>query len=172
VAAVDSLSWILLKRCIDMKDKELRGVILEKFYGRRREGFIQPTPEDFDPPIAEEDLYRICDQLNEHGLIQFSSIKGGPGNITISGFGMITANGVDVVEDEGRNSPINLSITNNIFNQSFIFDIEQILLKINDVQAPDIEKDEAKSRLRAFIEHPLVTSIVGGILGNLPSLLK
>ncbi|MFZ0050329.1 MAG: hypothetical protein WAK96_01010 [Desulfobaccales bacterium] len=160
-----------------MKDKELRGVILENFYKMRREGFFQPEPEDFDPPIPSEDLYRICEQLNEHGLIHFKpmrrdSIKGTGSSITIGGFGKITAKGVDVVEDEGRNSPINVSITNNIFNQSFIFDIEQILLKINDVGASDEQKNEAKARLRSFIEHPLVTSIIGGILGNLPGLLK
>ena len=125
-----------------MKDKELRGAILENFYKMRREGSFKPEPEDFDPPIPAEDLYRICEQLHEHRLINFKSIrrdsfKHSWSSIIVTGSGMITAKGVDVVEDEGRNSPINLSITNNIFNQSFIFDIEQILLKINDIEASD-----------------------------------
>jgi len=160
-----------------MKDKELRGVILEYFYKMRRKGFFQPEPENFDPPIPEEDLYRICEQLNEHGLIHFKSInfvsnRGKGSSFIVHGTGMITAKGVDVVEDEGKNSPINLSITNNIFNQSFIFDIEQILLKINVADATDEQKHEVKSRIKAFIEHPLVGNIIGGIVGNLPGLLK
>jgi len=153
-----------------MKDNEIRGIILEKFYEVRREQSFQPKSDNFNPPIPIEDLYRICDQLYEHGLIHWKPIKGMRGYI--GGIGQITANGVDVVENEGKNSPINIIITSNIFNQSFIFDIEQIIMKINDIDTSEEEKSEAKSRLKSFIEHPLVASIVGGILGNLPNLLK
>ncbi len=58
-----------------MKDNELRGVILEKFYQKRRERHFGPTPSDFNPPIPPEDLYRICEQLSEHGLINFKFIE-------------------------------------------------------------------------------------------------
>ncbi|MGA8572592.1 MAG: hypothetical protein ACLP7A_03835 [Desulfobaccales bacterium] len=152
-----------------MKDNELRGVILEKFYEKRRDRFFAPIPKDFDPPIASEDLYRISDQLGQHSLIKFDPINGMEGIIAV---GRITAYGVDIVEGAGSGSPISIVITQNIFNQSFMFDIEQIILKINDIDASPEDKIEAKSRLKAFIEHPLVTSIFGGILGNLPSLLK
>jgi hypothetical protein len=153
-----------------MKDNELRGVILEKFYEMRRKEDFEPKPNDFNPPMPPEDLYRICDQLYEHGLIHWHVIKSKDGCHGCSG--KITAHGVDIVEKEGKNSPINIVITSNIYNQSFIFDIEQLIIKLNNIDASDEEKHEAKSRLRSFIEHPLVTSIVGGILGNLPSLLK
>jgi hypothetical protein len=153
-----------------MKDNELRGVILEKFYEVRRERVFDPKPDNFNPPVPPEDLYRICDQLSEHGLIHWDPYKTF-GNY-LGGIGKISAYGVDIVENEGRNSPINIIMTTNIFNQSFVFDIEQILLKINEMEASTEDKNEAKSRLKAFIEHPLVGSIIGGILGNLAGLLK
>jgi len=153
-----------------MKDNELRGIILEKFFEVRRERVFQPKPDNFNPPIPPEDLYRICDQLHEHGLIHWNPFKTLGGYL--GGMGQITAYGVDVVGNEGKQSPINITITSNIFNQSFIFDIEQIIMRINDIDASEEEKTEAKSRIKSFIEHPLVSSIVGGILGNLPGLLK
>jgi len=112
-----------------MKDNELKGVILERFYEMRREKYFQPKADHFNPPIPPEDLYRICDQLFEHGLIHWKPIYGSR-RVYLGGVGQITANGVDIVENEGKNSPINIIITSNIFNQSFIFDIEQIILKI------------------------------------------
>jgi hypothetical protein len=154
-----------------MKDNELRGVILEKFYEKRREGVFAPMSDDFNPPIPPQDLYRICEQLYQHRLIEFNAVQ--VRGYYISGSrGKISANGVDVVENEGINSPINISITTNTFNQSFVFDIEQILLEINKMQATNEEKTQVKEMIKSFIEHPLVTSIIGGILGNLPGLLK
>ncbi|MGD0827959.1 MAG: hypothetical protein ABSA09_07710 [Desulfobaccales bacterium] len=58
-----------------MKDNELRGVILEKFYEKRREGIIRPNPVDFNPPIPPQDLYRICEQLDQHDLIEFKPVQ-------------------------------------------------------------------------------------------------
>lgn len=128
-------------------------------------------PDDFNPPIPPQDLYRICEQLYQHGLIEFKAIQI-RGYYVSGSCGKITANGVDIVENEGINSPINISITTNTFNQSFVFDIEQILLEINKMEATNEEKTQVKEMIKSFIEHPLVTSIIGGVLGNLPGLLK
>ncbi|GLH25588.1 hypothetical protein ENT52713_29840 [Enterobacter sp. 200527-13] len=51
----------------------------------------------------------------------------------------------------------------NVFNQ--------LLQQIEASSASDEEKQEAKSRLAKFLEHPLVGSIVGGLAGSLPGLL-
>lgn len=51
----------------------------------------------------------------------------------------------------------------NVFNQ--------LLQQIEDSAASDQEKQEAKSRLAKFLEHPLVGSIVGGLAGSLPGLM-
>jgi hypothetical protein len=51
----------------------------------------------------------------------------------------------------------------NVFNQ--------LLQKIDESSATEDEKKEAKSRLSKFLEHPLVTTMMGGIAGSLPGLL-
>lgn len=45
--------------------------------------------------------------------------------------------------------------------------INEMIKKIDDSKAPPEEKAEAKSRLQAFLTHPLVTSLAGGIAGAL-----
>ena len=51
----------------------------------------------------------------------------------------------------------------NVFNQ--------LLQQIEKSEASDAEKNEAKSLLAKFLEHPLVGSIVGGLAGSLPGLM-
>lgn len=47
----------------------------------------------------------------------------------------------------------------------------QLVQQIEASSATDEEKQEAKSRLAKFLEHPLVGSIVGGLAGSLPGLM-
>lgn len=44
-------------------------------------------------------------------------------------------------------------------------DIEK---KISDSDAPPEEKEEAHTRLKAFLAHPIVAGIVGALAGNIP----
>jgi hypothetical protein len=57
----------------------------------------------------------------------------------------------------------NLQNIHNVFNQ--------LLQKIDESDAKDEDKEEAKNRLTKFLEHPLVGSIVGGLTGSLPGLM-
>jgi hypothetical protein len=167
-----------------MTDTELRGIILRWFYEHRREGIAVPKPDYFNPPIIHDDLYRVCDQLAEHRLLDwnphFSSRSGS--RKTDYGSGKISASGIDVVESGGRSSPIainfqNISITQSqgvqIGNQniqSISTTIEQLVSGIDSLTAPEQDKKEAKSRLKAFLEHPLVVSIIGNLAGKLSGL--
>jgi len=49
--------------------------------------------------------------------------------------------------------------------------LEAMVSQIDQADAPDKDKTEAKSRLKAFLTHPLVTGILGGAAGGLASLL-
>jgi hypothetical protein len=167
-----------------MTDTELRGIILKWFYEHRRKGIVIPKPDNFNPVIHHDDLYRVCDQLAEHSLLDwtphFSSRFGS--RKTDYGSGKISASGIDVVESEGKSSPLainfqNISITQsqgvqighqNI--QSISFTIEQLIFGIDNMTAPEQDKQEAKSRLRAFLEHPLVIAIIGNLAGKLSGL--
>ena len=78
-----------------MKDTELRGLILQAFYDRRQAQSIEsPTAGWIDGKTSTDELYRICKQLGDHGLIKWNPFIGG------GGVGIITAYGVDVVEGE------------------------------------------------------------------------
>ncbi|WP_455828528.1 hypothetical protein [Pseudomonas capeferrum] len=57
----------------------------------------------------------------------------------------------------------------NVQNVHTVF--TQLLQKIDESEATDEEKAEAKGRLSAFLEHPLVGAIVGGLAGSLPGLM-
>jgi len=156
-----------------MTDNELRGIILQKFYERRREGNVIPKPKDFDPPIPPEDLYRICEQLGDHSLLDWKKqvISGVP----YFGIGKISAYGVDIIENNEK-PPIGISFVQNISVsnshaiqigngniQNFSFVIENFINQIEQANVSEEEKIEVKSRLKAFLEHPLVTSVLGGL---------
>lgn len=95
-----------------MKDSELRGLMLQQFYDRRRDGFIGyktgniPAIE-FPPGVDEQDALRTCAQLGENGLIKWQNhVSHGIHNF---GAGQITARGVSVIED-GARPPIEIRI--------------------------------------------------------------
>ncbi|AOU92175.1 uncharacterized protein AruCF_1284 [Achromobacter ruhlandii] len=54
---------------------------------------------------------------------------------------------------------------NNLMN--FQVAINEMIKKIDDSNSSPEEKAEAKSRLQAFLTHPLVISIAGGIASAL-----
>jgi hypothetical protein len=51
--------------------------------------------------------------------------------------------------------------------QHFRESVEEIVKAINASESDPAEKDEARSRLKAFLEHPLVCGLAGGLLGLL-----
>jgi hypothetical protein len=150
-----------------MRDNELRGVILQKYYDKRRDGFFQWTAEDFkDVPNTIKfdavDLFRVCDQLGEHGLIEWQGLQDGKGQ-TIGGWGKISAFGVGVIEGNAK-SPVSITLDQ---VQDFSVQIDKIVHAIEQSKASEHEKIEAKFLLKKFLEHPLVTSILGRLASRI-----
>jgi hypothetical protein len=56
--------------------------------------------------------------------------------------------------------------------QNIIDSFKDMIERIERSSATPEEKKEAKSRLRAFLEHPLTSAIIGGAAGGLTGLLK
>ena len=87
-----------------MKDGELRGFVLEKFYEIRNQPhefvdpFRLPDLDSIDPIL----LFNICGQLGEYGLLRWKPIRT---MTSFGGMGHISAKGVDIVEGTAR-SPI------------------------------------------------------------------
>ncbi len=162
-----------------MKDTQLRGVILAKYYERRRGQIFTPKPKDFDPPIANEDILAISDQLGQHGLIEWK-VQKSFGHIH-AGLGKISAFGIDVVEGEAtpsikvefvQNKTINVSGSSNVVvgdhNQMSVTQHIAELARVIDNSNGTLEqKAEAKGLLRRLVEHPLVASVAGGAVGLL-----
>lgn len=159
-----------------MKDSDIRGVVLEKFYDGRNKDKYFPKEEDF-PGIEMSAIFRVCDQLHEHGLLKTWKTVGSP---VAQGFGMISANGVDVMEGNTK-PPLSISITNNHQNISVgnitqassitignnnSVSVESSLKEIIEAlkensSASEEEKQSALSLLKNFIAHPLVSSMAG-----------
>jgi hypothetical protein len=160
-----------------MKDSELRGIILTKFYEERRRARFYPTEGDFDPPIAIGEIDRIADQLEQHGLLDLKTVGcfTGGGRDFHAALGKITAHGIDVIE---KVSPPPLAIewvqqknvtivasSGVVVGDNNQVNIGQALVNlqqaIESANAGPAEKAEAKSRLRQLLEHPLVAAIAG-----------
>jgi hypothetical protein len=99
--------------------------------------------------------------LTEEGQSRAISVKHGKNRSYELGAGMqIATLNVHGPAQVGNGNVQNI---HNVFNQ--------LLQKIEESGATNEEKEEAKSRLAKFLEHPLVGSIVGGLTGSLPGLM-
>jgi hypothetical protein len=57
-------------------------------------------------------------------------------------------------------------------NKQNIYNVfQEVIDKIDRAEATSEEKAEAKSLLTKFLEHPLTSSVVGGVAGSLTGLL-
>ena len=159
-----------------MKDTELRGIVLQKYYEKRREPMFTPKPKDFDEQISFEDILAISEQLGKHGLITWKPIKA-IGDVHF-GMGKISAFGIDVVKGDAapdikvefvQNKSVTISGSSNVIvgdhnKQSVSHHVNEIIRAIDTSQATPEQKAEAKKLLRKFVEHPLVTAVAGGAI--------
>lgn len=167
-----------------MKDNELRAIVLQKYYDLRDRGYFQWCEVELNDqfPIQKwDDLARICDQLGEHGLVDWKPARGEAGK-AVGGLGKITAFGVDVIEGTAK-SPISISLHDNrqhiqvsassnvqignANSQTFSVQIEHLYKAIENSNASDGAKTEARSALGEFLKHPAITAVLGGLASNL-----
>src|ERR1700683_5533814 len=81
-----------------MTDGEPRGLLLEKYYLRRRGRVGGLALSDFDGELNEHDILNIAGQLADHGLIHWRANRGQGG----VGGGMGTITGAGGQADAGR----------------------------------------------------------------------
>src|SRR5271156_1257746 len=96
-----------------MKDAELRGIVLQKFYdARHKVDWLQfdALMSHITSSTNKTEVTNICEQLNQHGLIDWRprTSKGTAGTV----IGKITAAGVDVIEGTAR-APITIVMRDN-----------------------------------------------------------
>jgi hypothetical protein len=158
-----------------LKDADRRAFILRKFYDERHIRSWVGFPAD--PSASQEEktiVANICSQLHEGGLIEWKT----PARGLAEGMGRITNLGVDVVEGNTA-APIAISIDKSIsvsgsthvqIGDSNVQDLhlnaDKIIAAINNSTATEAEKEEAKSLLGRLLDNPILSRIVGLIVGS------
>jgi hypothetical protein len=152
-----------------MNAVELRGLMLEKYYQRRKERLIGLLPSDFDGKLSEHEIQSIAGQLADHGLIHWRPNPGlgGAG----SGMGTITAAGIDAVEGRAP-TPIDIRFSLDRSRppvaqsrQRVGAAMDQLARAIDTADASAADKRTAASLLHAFRQHPVLRIIAQGDAG-------
>jgi hypothetical protein len=161
-----------------MDDSQIRGLIIKSLYSIRSEGRVVLTPERLALPISSENLLRVANQLLQHGLIEgkFVVNHGLSKGEFLHAMGKLTAEGVDVAEGitfeklriEFMTTINNISGSSNVVvgnsNQQNIGNsFTEITQLINTSNFSVAEKEEAKSRLKSFLEHPVAGAVLGAV---------
>lgn len=164
-----------------MKDSDLRAIVLQSFYEERRHTAKIWGRKDIPSGIEPVDFFDICGQLAQQNYIDWKPIK--DIHTITGGRGKITASGVDVVEGNTRpliaitfaqSRNVNVSNSHNVQigdrnSLSNIINVEELNAAIARSDFSESDKAEAKSRLGKLLEHPLINSIVGGVVSGLAS---
>src|SRR5579863_572993 len=149
-----------------MTESERRGLLLEKYYQRRKERLIGLVPSDFDDKLDERDIQSTAGQLADHGLIHWRPNRGHDG--IGGGMGAITPAGVAVVEsklaapvdihwsqDRGPNLPVQPGA-------GVAAAIERLLQAIEHSGASAADRQAAIALLQALQQHPLLRRLLQG----------
>jgi hypothetical protein len=84
-----------------LNESEIQGLVLERLYGGRDEndvGMINGNPRVLEKYLSKRQVIDACPALAEKKLIRFNE-----------GFAHILPKGIEVVEGNGKNSPVKLS---------------------------------------------------------------
>lgn len=160
-----------------MRDNELRGIILQKFYDVRHETDAVNLSDlaGWFPQINPNVIFNICGQLEENGLIKWQALRGNNNNMF--GRGKITSEGVDVIE--GNKAPPISIISHNYHIegssnvqigsgniQNADVDIGKLIAAVDHSNASESEKQKATSILRSLLENPIIQSVWGKVFGT------
>lgn len=123
-----------------VKDSDIRGIVLRKFYDLRKENAIYQLDENDLGPIDKDDYNRIGRQLGEKGLIEWHA------SISNDGAGRITAYGVDVIESDTR-APFSITILENSTTSAASYDaqikeLEDIVQRVSELKVLFIRNDK------------------------------
>jgi hypothetical protein len=164
-----------------MKDSVVRGCLLQLLYERRSEGSIPfgQSEQAVLPPggINRGDWLRALAQLAEYHLIDWTPLEDQSGMGLLSGFAKINDFGVKVLEGDVT-PPISIVIDKSRRTtaprrqpptapsaeqqQQVIMDaLEKVITAINQADASEQEKNEAKTLLRKLLGSKAAVSVLG-----------
>jgi hypothetical protein len=164
-----------------MKDSVVRGCLLQLLYERRSEGAIPfgLAEQAVSPPggINRRDWLRAVAQLSQYGLIEWLPREDQTGMGLLSGFAKISDFGVKVLET-GVESPIEISIgesrrtsvpqdqaaptgASTPEQEALTEAVEKVITAINQADASEEEKAEARSLLRKLLSSKAAEKVLG-----------
>jgi hypothetical protein len=164
-----------------MKDSVVRGCLLELLYERRSEGSIPfgHAEQAVPPPggISRRDWLRALAQLSEYRLIDWTPLEDQSGMGLLSGFAKINDFGVKVLEagvappirisfDESRRTTVSqqeqVPVAPSTPQQQVIAAaLEKVITALNQADASEQEKNEAKSLLRKLLGSKAAAKVLG-----------
>jgi hypothetical protein len=164
-----------------MTDYEIRQQVLQHLYDNRRthsDGLSVPNiAESLELDI--ETIKTAARQLDDLYQVRYEKTIGGKGTVTI------TTDGVTEIEGVGGSTPItvnqntfntssesgnsNVNVGDGTFNstQTTNISVTDIIEKLNALEAPPEEKEEAKSLVTQLTHNPLICAVVGGAVSGL-----
>jgi hypothetical protein len=161
-----------------MKDSVVRGCLLQLLYERQSEGpILFGRAEHAVPPpggINRRDWLRAVAQLSEYRLIDWTPLEDKSGKGLLSGFARINECGVEVLE-AGVEPPIPIFINKSRRltvskrervpiaqqQQAITEAVEKVITAINQADASEQEKNEAKSLLRKLLDSKAAATVLG-----------
>jgi hypothetical protein len=160
-----------------MKDSVVRGCLLQLLYERQSEGpILFGRAEHAVPPpggINRRDWLRAIAQLSEYSLIDWTPLEDKSGMGLLSGFARINERGVEVLE-AGVEPPIPIFINKSrrltvskrgrvptAQQQAITEAVEKVITAINQADASEQEKNEAKSLLRKLLDSKAAATVLG-----------
>jgi hypothetical protein len=149
-----------------MRDEELRGVILQRFYDRRHRGSIVQLT-DLAPVLPSEPrrVANLCEELAQTGLIEWKTSKSVG---AVGGIGKITSAGIGVIEGN-RPSPIALQLAKPLIARANVPNtpgsVDKALEAIDNSNASEAEKLAAKALIGQLGTNPLAWSVLEAMFG-------
>lgn len=159
-----------------MLDIEIREQLLEGYYIKRKSEERLPTK--LEEEYSENELIRITEQLEEKNLVDLELHTSESGAVVLWE-AEITAQGIEYLESDAgeESSNFNVRITDsqniqvgNRNTQILQSAFREVIDRINDENASEEERQQAKSRLARFLRHPIVVSILGDLTVQIPEL--
>lgn len=172
-----------------MTHDELKAmVLLGSYLEEKTVGTIHLKPSFPRDIVPKQQLIVAADELTADGLIQ--PIEGEASGIPESQVWpcswKITPRGRDILERPGKEPSVPLSFgivdfniiiatgrssvtqtKNQVATDTKAAFEQHMTQQINQSQVTDQEKQEAKSKLTDFLEHPLLSTVIGAALGSL-----
>jgi hypothetical protein len=143
-----------------LNDADRRGIVLQKYYEKLLEGFVEISEFDFNELISKQEIVHISEQLASYDLIAWQPSY----DQDIGGIGKIRSIGIDVVLRGGIESPIEIKIDKNhhsLILHDIGIDLYKLLYAIEHSNTSEKEIQDAKAKLTEFLNLPPIKKYMG-----------